>query len=122
MLLGLPPTPSVVGNEVTVGLISSWLVGDCCFASVTWLGVLACCTGVAIANVITMGPTAVVVFAEPGGSVAFGRSDAGWFVSRLVGWLLDGCQCRSLLGLRCHCSLELCQFLVEGSKLKLVGS
>ena len=107
---------------MTVGLIPSWLVGDCCFASVTFLGVLAGGTSVAISNVKTMGPTVIIVAVESGGSVAFGRSDARWFASGLVGWLLDGCQCRSLLGLRYHCSLELCQFLVEGSKLKLVGS
>ena len=57
----------------------------------TWLGVLACCTGVAIANVITMGPTVVVIVVESGGSVAFGWSGTWWFASRLVGWLLDGC-------------------------------
>ena len=63
MLLWLPQTPSV-GDEVTVGLISSQLVGDCCFASVTFLGVLACGTSVAISNVKTMGPTTVVVVVE----------------------------------------------------------
>ena len=121
MLLGLPPTPSVVWDEVTVGLISSWLVGDCGFASVAFLGVLAGGTGVAIANVKTMGPTIIIVAVESGGSVAFGRSGASWFASGLVGWLLDGCWCRSLLGLRYHCSLELGQLVIEGSQLELVG-
>ena len=105
---------------MTVGLISSQLVGDCGFVSVASLGVLAGGTSVAITNIITMGPTIIVVAVESGGSVAFWRSGASWFASRLVGWLLDGCQCRSLLGLRCHCSLELCQFLIEGSQLELV--
>ena len=121
MLLWLPPTPSV-GNEVTIGLISSHLVGHCCFSLVAFFGVLAGGTGVAISNVKTMGPTVIIVAVESGGSVAFGRSGASWFASRLVGWLLDGCQCRSLLGLRCHCSLKLGQFLIEGSQLELVGS
>ena len=70
MLLWLPPTPSVVGNEVTIGLVSSQLVGDCCFASVTFLGVLAGGTSVAISNVKTMGPTVIHVVIEPGVSVA----------------------------------------------------
>ena len=90
MLLWLPPTPSV-GNEVTIGLVSSQLVGDCCFVSVTFLGVLAGGTSVAITNVKTMGPTVIIVAAESGGSVAFGWSGTWWFASRLVGWLLDGC-------------------------------
>ena len=91
MLLGLPPTPSVVWDEVTVGLISSQLVGDCGFASVAFLGVLAGGTSVAITNIITMGPTVVVIVVESGGSVAFGWSGTWWFASGLVGWLLDGC-------------------------------
>ena len=89
-MLLLPPTLSV-GNEVTIGLVSSQLVGDCCFASVTFLGVLAGGTSVAISNVKTMGPTVIVVAVESGGSVAFWWSGASWFASRLVGWLLDGC-------------------------------
>ena len=91
MLLGLPPTPSVVWDEVTVGLISSQLVGDCGFASVACFGVLASGTSVAIANVKTMGPTTIIVAVKPGGSVAFWWSGAWWFASGLVGWLLDGC-------------------------------
>jgi len=121
MLFHLPPTPSV-GNEVTIGLVSSHLVGDCCFSLVAFFRVLAGRTSVAISNVKTMGPAIISVVIEPDASVALRRSDARWFASRLVGWLLDGCQCRSLLGLRYHCSLELCQFLVEGSKLELVRS
>ena len=74
----LPPTPSV-GDEVTVGLISSHLVGHCCFSLVAFFGVLACGTSVAISNVKTMGPTMVVVVAEPSASMAFGRSDASGF-------------------------------------------
>ena len=112
MLLWLPPTPSVVGNEVTIGLVSSQLLGDCCFASVTFLWVLAGGTSVAISNVKTMGPTAVVVVVEPSALMAFGRSDASGF-GGTVGCLLDGCQCRALLGLRCHCSLELGKLLLD---------
>ena len=107
---------------MTIGLASFHLVGHCCIFLVSLFWVLACCTGVAIANVITMGPTVVVIFVEPGGSVAFGWSGARWFAIRLVGWLLDGCKCRSLLGLRYHCSLKLGQFLIEGIQLELVGS
>ena len=91
MLLLLPPTPSV-GNEVAIGLVSSQLVGDCCFAFVSFLGVFAGGTGVAIANVVPMGPAVIVVFVESGGSVAPGRSDAvDWFAGGTVGCFLDGC-------------------------------
>ena len=84
MLLVLPPTLSV-GDEVTIGLVSSQLVGDCCFTLVTFFGVLAGGTGVAISNVKTMRPTMIHVITEPGASVTLGGSNAGWFSGGPVG-------------------------------------
>ena len=76
-------------------MVSSHLVGDWCFSLVTFFGVPAGCTGVVVSNVKAMAPTVVHVGEEPGVPVAPGRSDVT-FVDGLIGWLLDGCKCRSL--------------------------
>ena len=93
MLLHLPPMPSF-GNEVTIGLVSSQLVGDSCFASVPFLWMLAGGTGVAISNVKSVRPTVVLIGVESGAPVASGGSDAalvGGLVGGPVCWCLDGC-------------------------------
>ena len=84
---------------MTIGLVSSHLVGDWCFSLVTFLGVPAGCTGVVVSNVKAMAPTAVHVGEESGAPVASGGSDAtlaGGLIDGPVGWLLDGHKCRSL--------------------------
>lgn len=129
LLLFLPPTPSV-GDKVTTGLVSSQLVGCCCFSFVSFFGVLAGCTGVSVANVKAMAPTVVHVCEESGAPVASGGSGAtfaGGLIGGLVVWRLDGCKCRSVGWWLCrsrgpsfNCCSELRHLLAEGCKFQLV--
>ena len=62
-------------------------------------GVSADCTSVVGANVKTMGPAMIHVVQESGAPVApwgSGVAFVGGLIGGPVGWLLDGCKCRSL--------------------------
>jgi len=77
---------------VAVGLVSSHLIGDCCFSFVALFWLSAGCTSVVGSNVKSMRPATIRIVEEPSASVASWRSDAiGWFAGGMVGCFLDGC-------------------------------
>lgn len=81
-----------LGDQVAVGLVSSQLIGDCCFLFVALFWLSACCTSVVGSNVKSMRPAIIHVVEESGASVASGRSGAvDGFAGGPVGCFLDGC-------------------------------